>query len=547
MFTRKAITQACLRSTPIRNASSKRPPSLPNPLSFLQPLVPSFATTATTTSDSQPWTSRLRTYLEHHISTTPTSSTLSRLATSVLLSSLPPQPPKPLSDQPLNLLSQLHFPCVDKNAERESRILSTIRLTTRNSSEREFRFVHGGSVPGINIAYETWGRLNEAKDNVILLCTGLSGSSHAKSHEENEGAGWWEKFIGPGYPLDTNRFHIICTNVVGGCYGSTGPSSFMDVEGQAERYATRFPIVTIWDMVRAQFRMLDEMGIGKVHAVVGSSMGGMQSLAAASMYPDRVGRVVSISAAARQVLMSDPNWAKGFYYDSVPPHVGMKADCYDHLSVWARVGGEVGRKKADPKAPPAMCADFLIESYLDHQGEKWCLQYDANSFIYISKAMDMFDMSDETMIERVHTLDAIEEGEKPVWLDAIQSDKTETEKVLRRLNLSMSAQSATTNPTATASCSATAAPAVSMKEDTRATLVKGVSRITMPALVLGVQSDILFPCWQQREIAECLREAGNKDVTYYELDAIYGHDTFLIDRTNVGGAVKGHLENVILH
>lgn len=160
-----------------------------------------------------------------------------------------------------------------------------------------YRLVHGGVLPEFDLAYETWGRLNERRDNAILIHTGLSASSHAKSHERNRNPGWWEKFIGPGLPLDTNRFFIICTNVLGGCYGSTGPSS-VDPSNN-ERYATRFPVVTIFDMVRAQFKMLDAMGIDRLHASVGASMGGMQSLAAACVFPDRVGRMVTISACAR--------------------------------------------------------------------------------------------------------------------------------------------------------------------------------------------------------------------------------------------------------
>lgn len=198
-----------------------------------------------------------------------------------------------------------------------------------------FLFLHGGKIEKVDIAYETWGKLNPEKDNAILLHTGLSGSSHAKSHSANTRVGWWEKFIGPGLALDTDKFHIICTNVIGGCYGSTGPSSINPIDNQ--RYASNFPVVTIFDMVQAQFNMLDQMGIKRLHASVGSSMGGMQSLAAAAMYPERVGRLVSISAAARshpysialrfaqrQVLMADPNWNRGFYYGGIYPHVGMK-------------------------------------------------------------------------------------------------------------------------------------------------------------------------------------------------------------------------------
>jgi homoserine O-acetyltransferase len=160
-----------------------------------------------------------------------------------------------------------------------------------------YKLVHGKSLPEFQIAYEAWGKMNHRRDNVILLHTGLSASSHAKAHEGNRAPGWWEKFIGPGLPLDTNKFYIICTNVLGGCFGSTGPSSTSP--DSKEPYATTFPIVTLFDMVRAQFRLLDYLGIDRLHASVGASMGGMQSLCAAAMFPDRVDRLVTISACAR--------------------------------------------------------------------------------------------------------------------------------------------------------------------------------------------------------------------------------------------------------
>ena len=156
---------------------------------------------------------------------------------------------------------------------------------------------YGGALPEFNIAYETWGEMNVEKDNVILLHTGLSASSHAHSTPDNPSEGWWEKFIGPGKAIDTNRFFVICTNVLGGCYGSSGPSSLDPADGKP--YATRFPILSIFDMVRAQFLLLDSLGVEKLYASVGSSMGGMQSIAAAHLEPRRVGKVVSISGSAR--------------------------------------------------------------------------------------------------------------------------------------------------------------------------------------------------------------------------------------------------------
>ncbi|OAD07930.1 hypothetical protein MUCCIDRAFT_32837 [Mucor lusitanicus CBS 277.49] len=387
-----------------------------------------------------------------------------------------------------------------------------------------FLLDHGGILPKFDIAYETWGTLNEKKDNAILIHTGLSASSHAKSHAKNTKPGWWEDFIGPGANIDTNKFFVICTNAIGGCYGSTGPSSIDPADG--DRYATRFPIVTIFDMIRAQFKLLDHLGIDKLHASVGSSMGGMQSIAAAKLFPERVKRLISISACARshpysialrhtqrQVLMADPNWNKGFYYKSIPPHVGMKL-AREIATISYRSGPEwelrFGRKRANEHQSPALCPDFLIETYLDHQGERFCLQYDPNSLLYISKAMDMFDMSRSEMeklqSQREHNLPKEEEEQV--------SKKPAGKKRLTTLSSDPATQD----------------------------LVEGMKGINMPTLVLGVQSDILFPVWQQKEIAECLRASGNNRVTYYELDAMFGHDTFLIDRVSVGGAIKGHLE-----
>ena len=157
---------------------------------------------------------------------------------------------------------------------------------------------HGGRLPEFYIAYETWGSLNAKKSNAILLHTGLSTSSHAKSHAANRKDGWWEKVIGSGKPLDTDKYFIICTNPIGGCFGSSGPSSIHPITGK--HYATTFPIITIFDMVRAQFKLLDCLGIDKLYASVGNSMGGMQSLAAGVLRGgSRVGRIVTVSAAAR--------------------------------------------------------------------------------------------------------------------------------------------------------------------------------------------------------------------------------------------------------
>jgi alpha/beta hydrolase fold len=227
-----------------------------------------------------------------------------------------------------------NFPCVDAHAARESKLQSWTQANSQpgandakateldpSSSGPEPPYARPSPssyqifastkplplvyypenpLPSFQIAYETWGSLNASKTNAILLHTGLSASSHAASTEANPAPGWWEKFIGPGKALDTDQHFIICTNVLGGCYGSTGPSSPdpSDPNRQAA-YATRFPILSIFDMVRGQFALLDELGIEKLYASVGCSMGAMQSLAAGWLHPERVGKIVSISGTAR--------------------------------------------------------------------------------------------------------------------------------------------------------------------------------------------------------------------------------------------------------
>ena len=221
--------------------------------------------------------------------------------------------PEPASTSVSNPPSQsLSFPCLDtldirtaslrKNPpSRQIDAANPLGLHSGHETfyyPYEFTMDHGGVLPEVYIAYETWGTLNAEKSNAILLHTGLSASSHAKSHAKNRKDGWWEHVIGPGKPLDTNKYFIICTNPIGGCFGSSGPSS---INPSTEKpYATSFPIVTIFDMVRAQFKLLDFLGIQKLFASVGNSMGGMQSLAAGVLGGEaRVGRIVSVSAAAR--------------------------------------------------------------------------------------------------------------------------------------------------------------------------------------------------------------------------------------------------------
>ena len=456
----------------------------------------------------------------------------------------------------------LSFPCLD-NVEEKTRKLSrrsagpepsytTGRHETFHSAE-PILLDWGGVLPSFDIAYETWGELNADKSNAILLHTGLSASSHAHSTAANPKPGWWEKFIGPGAPLDTDKYFIICTNVLGGCYGSTGPSSRDPISGQ--HYGTSFPILTMQDMVRAQYRLLDDLGIDKLYASVGCSMGGMQSLAAGIMDTERVGRIVSVSGCARshpysiamrhtqrQVLMNDPAWSstRGNYYRSVPPHAGMKL-AREIATITYRSGPEwekrFGRQRADPSKPPALCPDFLIETYLDHAGEKWCLEYDANSLLYVSKAMDLFDLGkqlqDATLQRRRQNAGKLRDSGAMQATEAACS-LTVPDKPYEETESSADIMASSTNDSQQPGSSGP-------PED----LVKGLAPLRdTPTLVLGVASDILFPAWQQREIAETLRRVGNRKVTHVELGedrSLFGHDTFLLDLEGVGGEIRRFL------
>ncbi len=454
----------------------------------------------------------------------------------------------------------LSFPCLDA---QEARTASLSNRSSTSGPEPSYTTGHhrswqshapllldwGGILPQFNIAYESWGRLNDEKTNAILLHTGLSASSHAHSTDANPKPGWWERFIGPGAPLDTDKYFVVCTNVLGGCYGSTGPSSIDPADGQ--NYATRFPILTMEDMVRAQFRLLDAFGISKLYASVGASMGGMQSLAAGVLFPEKVGKVISVSGCARshpysiamrhtqrQVLMMDPNWARGFYYNRIPPHAGMKL-AREIATVTYRSGPEweqrFGRRRADPSRPPALCPDFLIETYLDHAGEKFCLEYDANSLLYVSKAMDLFDLGREHQLQMSRL-------RKQNQFRFLSGERQEQEA--RSCSLSLP-DKPYEEQASEATSQSFSEPVASRSDRPPDDLVAGLAPLrSHPTLVMGVASDTLFPAWQQREIAETLRAAGNRCVTHVELGedtSLFGHDTFLLDLEHIGGNIRSFL------
>jgi homoserine O-acetyltransferase len=350
-----------------------------------------------------------------------------------------------------------------------------------------FRTTFGAELPGYALAYETWGRLSPERDNAILLCTGLSASSHARSSTEDPAPGWWERMIGDGAPLDTSRYHVVCTNVLGGCFGSTGPASPSPADGRP--WGLRFPLITVQDFVRAQARLLEHLGIERLHAVVGSSMGGMQALALGALFPARTARVVAISAPGRsyplsialrfvqrQAVMRDPAWDGGRYEPGLGPVEGLRL-AREIGTISYRSGPEwdqrFGRERLR-RTPTDVGPDFQVEAYLVRQGERLAESgFDPNSFLYLSKAMDLFDLG---------------------------------------------------------------AGAASYED--------GIARIHARTLIVGVTTDLLFPVHQQEELARILREHG-REARFVRLDTIYGHDAFLIDVERFATIVRPFLDEPV--
>lgn len=337
-----------------------------------------------------------------------------------------------------------------------------------------FTMRHGGVLPRVEIVYETWGTLSPAKDNVVLLVTGLSPGSHAASSAEDPSPGWWEEVVGPGQAIDTGRFHVVCVNSLGSCHGSTGAASVDPRTG--ERYATDFPVLTIEDIARAAREALHEIGLPRVRAVVGPSLGGMTALAYAILYPDEVDALVTISSAARalpfaiavrslqrEAIRSDPRWDGGRYAEGAGPVTGMRLArklgliTYRSALEWkdrfARERVEVREEDAG-----AFGVEFEIEAYLEMHARKFVGTFDANCYLYLSRSMDLFDVAEHG-------------GTVEAGLARVAARKT---------------------------------------------------------LVIGVETDILFPVEQQEEIASVLRRLG-RDVRFDRLPSIQGHDSFLVD------------------
>ena len=344
----------------------------------------------------------------------------------------------------------------------------------------------GQSLERVEIAYETYGRLNAAGDNAILICHATTGDQHVASpHPITGKPGWWARIVGPGKPIDTDRFYVICPNVLGSCLGTTGPAS---PAADGKPYAMRFPVITIRDMVRAHVALLDALGVARLHAVVGGSMGGMQALSLAVNWPERVARVLCIAATAampaqniafqevgRQAVMADPNWQDGAYYGTgKAPDAGLAvARMVAHVSYLseATLSEKFGRRlQGRAEKSFGFDADFQVESYLRYQGSSFTERFDANSYLYITRAMSYFDVS----------------------------------------------------------------------EDHGTSLAEAFSACTARFAVVSFDTDWLYPTVESRKIVHALTAAG-APVSFVEISAPYGHDSFLLDVPALDTVVAGFL------
>ncbi|MEX0331961.1 MAG: homoserine O-acetyltransferase [Puniceicoccaceae bacterium] len=350
-----------------------------------------------------------------------------------------------------------------------------------------FAFDSGDEIPGFTIRYETYGKLNAGKSNAILVCHALSGDHHcAGIHSlKDSKPGWWNNIIGPGKPLDTNKYFVICSNCLGGCQGSTGPKSLNPATGSS--YNMDFPLVSIRDMVRAQHLLLTEgFGLPGLFAVIGGSMGGMQVLQWGIDFPDFVEKLIPMATTARQnaqsiafnevgrlAIMQDPDWKEGAYEEGHGPNVGLAvARMMAHITYLSDAGLEekFGRDKIRHEgARSQFDAEFQVESYLRYQGQSFINRFDANSYLYLTKALDRFDLFGES-------------GQLEDQLQAIQSQ----------------------------------------------------------SLVVAFKSDWLFPPEQNRSIVHALLRCG-KQATYAELSLTLGHDSFLVHAPDLYTIVRNFL------
>ena len=370
--------------------------------------------------------------------------------------------------------------CMKDDVVTSARITPlTVRMphTATSWTFDELPLQFGGSFGPVTLAYETWGTLNSDAGNAILLTHALTGDAHAHDDRcpDDPRAAWWNPLIGPGRAFDTEKYFVICSNVLGGCYGSTGPTS---LDPLTERpYGLRFPLVTIRDMVNAQRKLIDHLGVRRLEMVAGGSVGGQQALEWAVSYPEMVRKVAVVAATAaltaqavafseveRQAIMADPRWQGGDYAPGQGPDAGLAIARMLAMITYQseelmekRFARRPARRRniSTPSGYATFGGPFDVESYLYHQGEALVRRFDANSYLYLSRAMDLYDVS---------------EG--------------------------------------------------------HASLEAALRRIKSRALFIGIRSDFLFPAARVRQLAEQVSQAGGQ-ASYIELDSPHGHDAFL--------------------
>ena len=371
---------------------------------------------------------------------------------------------------------------------RESAGLVRTKSFTFAAPPDELQLDCGQKLGPITLAYETYGDLAPQRDNAILILHALSGDAHVAGYlgPDDRKPGWWDIFVGPGKAFDTSKYFVICSNIIGGCKGSTGPSSANPATGRP--YGPAFPIVTISDMVRAQKALIDHLGIRRLLSMSGGSMGGFQVLEWTVRYPDAVASAIPIATAARlsaqgiafnevgrQAIMADPNWRGGDYYGREAPKAGLAiARMIGHITYLSdeQMHAKFGRRLQDRQSfGYDFKTEFQVESYLRYQGDSFVRRFDANSYLYISKSMDYFDLAAR-----------------------------------------------------------------------RGSLLEALERVRAHFLVVSTSSDWLFPTYQSKEIVRALK-ANGVPTTFMELESAYGHDAFLLPSERLSATIAGFLEN----
>jgi homoserine O-acetyltransferase/O-succinyltransferase len=369
--------------------------------------------------------------------------------------------------------------------------VGTVETQTYTFAQEEpFLLESGAALSPVTLAYETYGALNAARTNAILICHALSGSGHAAGyHKGNDKPGWWDDCIGPGKAFDTNRYFVICSNVLGSCYGSTGPAETNPATGKP--YGLQFPVITIGDMVRAQVKLIDHLGIGQLFCVAGGSMGGMQVLEWAAHHPARLkaaiplattGRhspmLIALSEVGRQAIYADPHWQNGDYYDKAQkPDAGLAvARMVGHITYLSdeSMQHKFGRRLQDrEKFGYEFQTEFQVESYLKYNGNNFTRRFDANSYLYVTKAMDYLDL---------------------------------------------------TEPTGTLAGSFVHAAEIKF-------------------LVVSFTSDWLYPTYHSKDLVAALTAVG-ADVTFLDIASTWGHDAFLLEVETMTALLQSFLDRL---